>query len=330
MSFLLERMISRTRLTWYRFVAALCLALAVFAVFTAYLDGTLGEFFGGGLWRDALFYPALVTYILAIIPPLRKSDDDALEALRPLVQMDDDSFERVLDNTSVTTPRGELIALGAGVALGILGLSPWQTMRDFSWTSLYWLVANPLETGLLAWSVYAALSGTKPITEVHRHLKDVDILDIGRFQPIGRHSLLSSLTFVGGGAIHLFFQLGTEHTFEMGSLIVYGFLVVVSALVFFLSMRQTHRVLAAAKQQELHRAQSNIITAYRSLEGMPVGSPDISSLSAKLDLWQAYERRLKGVSTWPYNLGMLRTFAVSVLTPVAISLVQRLVAQFLS
>jgi len=322
-------MISRTRLTWYRFVAVLCLALTVFAVLTAYLDGTLGEFFGGGLWRDALFYPALVTYILAIIPPLHKSDDDALKALQPLVQMDDDSFERVLDDTSVVTPRGELIALGVGVAFGVLAVSPWQAMSDFSWTSLYWLVAHPLQTGLLAWSVYAALSGTKPIAVVHRHLKDVDILDLGRFEPIGRHSLLSSLTFVGGGAIHLFFHLGSEHTFAMGSLVVYGFLVLVSALVFSLSMRQTHGVLAAAKQQELHRAQSNIISAYRSLEGIPVGSPDISSLSAKLDLWRAYERRLKGVSTWPYNLGMLRTFAVSVFTPIAISLVQRLVAQLL-
>jgi hypothetical protein len=327
MPLLLARLISRTRLSWTSFTVALCLALVLFSIATAYLDGTLGAFFATDHWRDALFYPALITYILAIIPALLRSGDAALEAIQPLVQLDDESFDRLLDDTTVITPRGELGAFGVGVALGILSLAPWQWVDAFSWTILYWATVILLEGGLLAWCIYAAFAGTKPIATVHRHLGDVDILDISRFEPIGRTSLLSSLAFIGGAAIHFFFQVGGEHLFEVGSLIVYGILVVVSTLIFFLSMGPTHRVLAAAKQKELQRAQHNIIAAYRSLESIPAGSPEIGGVSAKLNLLEAYEQRLKGIRTWPYNLGMLRTLAISVLTPVAMNLLQRLVGQ---
>ena len=111
---------------------------------------------------------------------------------------------------------------------------------------------------------------------------------------------------------------------------MYGILAFMSALIFFLSMSPTHRVLSAAKDQELQRVQNNIAAAYRSLEHIPAGSQEIGALSAKLSLWQAYEGRLKGARSWPYNLSMLRTFAFSVFTPVAINLVQRLVAQWFS
>jgi hypothetical protein len=88
--------------------------------------------------------------------------------------------------------------------------------------------------------------------------------------------------------------------------------------------------LSAAKDRELQKVQNCIAAAYRSLEHIPAGSQEISALSSKLSLWQAYETRLKGARSWPYNLGMLRTLVLSVFTPVAINLVQRLIGQWLS
>ena len=329
MSLLLVRLVSRTRLSWYRFTGIVCLALIALGIGTASLDGVLQELFSTDLWRHVFFYPALIAYILAIIPPLQKSDDAALELLRPLVDMDDDRFNRLLEDTAAVRPRGEMIALGIGAVFGAWTLFPWVITDGLSWMTIYWSVAAPLEYCLLGWCIYAAFAGTKPTAEIHRHLKNVDILDVGRFEPIGRHSLLASLTFIGGAAIHIFFQFGGENIFDTGTVIFYGILATISALIFFLSMRQTHGVLAAAKAKEMSQIQENIIRAYRSLEGMPVGSTEIGSLSAKLDLWQAYEKRLKGVRTWPYNLGMLRTFALSVFTPVAINLAQKLIGQLL-
>jgi hypothetical protein len=60
------------------------------------------------------------------------------------------------------------------------------------------------------------------------------------------------------------------------------------------------------------------------------GSQELSTLSTKLGFWKEYETRVKATRTWPYDLGMLRTLFLSVLTPVAINLVQRLIGLLFS
>jgi hypothetical protein len=66
------------------------------------------------------------------------------------------------------------------------------------------------------------------------------------------------------------------------------------------------------------------------LEELAADSKDLGILPTKLNLWKEYEGRVKAIKTWPFDLSMLRTFALSVFTPVGISLVQRLISQFLN
>ena len=94
MSFLLARLIGRTRLSWYTFRAIVGLSLTLLALVTAYLDGVLAEFFSTDHWRDTLAYPALIAYILAVLPLLQQSEEEAVKALLPLVAVDDASFEQ--------------------------------------------------------------------------------------------------------------------------------------------------------------------------------------------------------------------------------------------
>jgi hypothetical protein len=330
MSLVLDRLITRTRLSWYGFTAAVSFLLIFLAISTAYLDGILDEFFSESHWRYALIYPALITYMLSIIPPLQQAGDSAMTALRPLVPLDDDSFKRLLVEASGITPKGELIALGAGMTLGVLGSASWMAEGGFSWRGLYMILVNVISLGLLSWEIYIAFAGTKPIAAIYRHLSNVDVFNVRPFEPIGRYSLAGALAFVGGAAINAFFSSGEQEILSTASLITHGTLILISVLVFFLSMRGTHGVLAEAKAEELQAVQLHIADAYRSLESIPAGSPDINALSTKLNLWQAYEKRLKAARTWPYNFGMLRTLFLSVLTPIVINLVQRLIAQLLS
>jgi hypothetical protein len=165
---------------------------------------------------------------------------------------------------------------------------------------------------------------------LHHQPLNVDIFDIRPFGSIGRQSLVNALAFFGGAAISLFFVSGGTTSFEAGMWVFYGVLVLVSALAFFLPMRQTHRVLAAAKEEELIRVRHNIVAAYRSLEGLADDSKDLGLLPTKLNLWKEYEGRVKAAKTWPFDLGMLRTFFLSVLTPVGISWAQRLLSQLLN
>jgi hypothetical protein len=304
--------------------------LAFLAIGTAFLDGALGEFLSTGSWRSALFGPALIGYMLAILPPLERASQNAIQALRPLVSLDDDGFNRLLDGARVVTPKGELIAFGIGSAFWFLGNVGWAFTGDFYWRELYWILSSMIMGGLLVWEIYMAFAGTKPFAVLHQHLSNVDVFAFRPFEPVGRYGLAGSLAFVGGGAIAAFFNYGEGEIFSVGNLITYGALITVSVLVFFLTMRGTHRVLDRAKDEELEALRLHIADAYRSLGDMPVGSPEISALAAKLNLWKEYEKRLKAARTWPYNFGMLRTLGLSVLTPVAINVVQRLIGLLLN
>jgi hypothetical protein len=325
-----ENLVNRTGLAWYAFVALVGLALVLSAASAAYLDGVWGEFFSAGHWRELLGAPSLTVYILAIIPPLGSMGNRALAALRTLVPEEDEDFDLLVDQTAQNSPRGEWIAFGAGVAFGLLASSPAILVRGFSWIGLHVVLSNGLTFGLLAWSIYAALANGRLMAALHQQPLEVDIFDQGPFQPVGRQSLTNALAFFGGALLSLLFFSWGEEDFWAGSLFFYGLLVLISALVFYLPMRQTHRVLASAKYEELSRVQHNIVSAYRALEEFPADSPNLGILPTRLNLWKEYEARVKATRTWPFNLGMVRTFALSVLMPVAISLAQRLLTRLFS
>jgi hypothetical protein len=320
-----ERLASYLGLSWYGFVAVVVGIFALSIAGVAYLDGILAEFFSAGHWRLLLSYPALIVYMLAIIPAMDRASDRTLAAFRTLAAADDDSFDQLLDEMT-GAPRGQWLVFGIGAAIGFLGIFQ-AVAQGFSWVVLYWVFANSLTVGLLAWSIQAALSSSRSMATLHQLPLRIDIFDLRPFGPVGRQSLINALSFFGGAAISLFFVAGGANSFDIGTWFFYGILVLVSALAFYLPMRQTHRVLAAAKEEELVQVRHNIVAAYRSLEELPADSKDLGILPTKLNLWKEYEMRVKATKTWPFDLGMLRTFFLSVFTPVGISLAQRLISR---
>jgi len=320
-------LVGQLGLSWYKFVGIVVVVLAFLIVSTAYLDGILAEFFSGDHWRLFLSYLALIVYMLAIIPPMNRATVQTFDAFQTLTTVDDEVFDQFVDQADAS-PRGQWIAFGTGLALGFLSVFPGIMVEGFTWGALYWVLANSLVGGLLVWSIYAALTSSRALAAIHNLPLNVDIFDLRPFVPVGRQSLVNALAFFGGTAISLFFVSGGVASFGVETWFFYGILVLVSALAFFLPMRQTHRVLSVAKEEELVRIRHNIVAAYQSLEGLPANSDDLGILPTKLNLWKEYEGRVKATKTWPFDFSMLRTFFLSVFTPIGISLVQRLISQF--
>jgi hypothetical protein len=320
---------SRLGLSWYGFVGVVLAVFVLSVVSVAYLDGLLPEFFSADHWRVLLSYPTLVAYMLSIIPPMGRASDRTLGVFRELVAVDDERFEHLVDDLS-STNKGQWVALAIGAAFGLLSVVTGVVAEGFSWMGLYWVIGNSMALGLLAWSIYAAMISSRSMAALHHQPLNIDIFDLRPFGAVGRQSLLSALAFFGGAAISLFFVAGGTTSFDAGTWFFYGILVLVSALAFFLPMRQTHRVLSAAKEEELVRVRHNIVAAYRSLEDLAADSKDLGILPTRLNLWKEYEGRVRAVKTWPFDLGMLRTFFLSVLTPVGVSFLQRLMSQFLN
>jgi hypothetical protein len=328
-SWISERLASQLGASWYAFVGVVVAIFALSIVSVAYLDGILAEFFSGGHWRLLLSYPALIVYMLVIIPPMGEASDRTLAAFRTLVHVDDESFEHLLAEAS-SSPRGQLVVFGIGAFVGLLSLLSEVLATGFSWVGLYWILANSLTFGLLAWSIQASIASARSMAALHHQPLDIDLFDLRPFGAIGRQSLVNALSFFGGAASSLFFVSGGTTSLEAGTWFVYGVLVLVSGIAFFLPMRQTHRVLSAAKEEELVRVRHNIVAAYQSLEELTNDSKDLGILPTKLNLWKEYEGRVQATKTWPFDLGMVRTFLLSVLTPIGISLAQRLISQLLN
>jgi hypothetical protein len=258
---------------------------------------------------------------------MRRVGADANAARRELVSLEDGEAHPPVVTASTAPPKSQWIAVGIGAALGLIPTLLWWVGEPFSWLGLYAGVTRLITGGLLGWSIYSALVDARSTTAFHSHPLQVDIFDIRPFQRISGHSLTSALALFGGGAISLFLTSWDRASFDPSTVVFYAGLVLVAALAFYLPTRATHRVLAAARSEELTRVQQQIVAAYRSLGALPPESEDLGLLPSKLNLWKEYEERVKRTRTWPYDLSMLRTFALSVLTPIGIALAQRLLSQ---
>jgi hypothetical protein len=191
----------------------------------------------------------------------------------------------------------------------------WLLDSDAFWLRLVVIPSAGLMFGLLAWTIYGAVAGTRLINELHRQPLRFDIFDTKPFRPVGRQSLVIALVFVGGIVLGMIFGLGRESILDWRNWILFILLALVPVLVFFLNMRPTHRVLAAEKNRELDVVQASILRACRALLARIEEAENTGTLGTEINALVAYEERLLATSTWPYDTAMLRTLFFSVIIP---------------
>lgn len=308
-----NRLLGRSRSPWVTIGLALLLFLAPLAA--AYADGVLDDLLREGHLRPAFLPSAIIVYILAVGPIIDRMQTGVIKAFRSLVLVDDEQYERLVTEASRTNPIAEALAFGAGAAFGL-----WVGLSTFSGDSLFWLricmgLLTGLMFGILIWIIYGAIAGTRLTTELLRQPLQFDILDISPFEPIGRLSLVMSLVILGGVLIGLVLGLARDTIFDWRNWVLYLILALVSVVIFFLNMRDTHRVLSTEKKRELDAVQGHILHACRTLiQRLDAGEP-AGDLGGEINALVTYEERLLAARTWPYNTTMLRTLLVSVIIP---------------
>ena len=271
------RLIARQRSPWI--IAAVAVLLLLAPVAAAYLDGALGEAFREGYWRVTLLPGAVIAYILAVAQVMARMEASVIRAFRPVVQLDDDDFEGLVRKASRVSPISEVLAFGLGAAFGLMGQRS-DLAAGLSWLKLYLAVSLGLMLGLLVWTIYIVVVGTRLTAALHRMPLRVDIFDIKPFEPIGRQSLVAALAFLGGILLSLLFSFGLLSFTEWQNWLIYLVLLLVPILIFFLNMRDTHRVLAAEKERELEAVQRQILLACRTLMDRKVADKDTGALGA--------------------------------------------------
>jgi hypothetical protein len=242
---LFERWIARSLGLWLRI--GICVAVVAAPLVAAALDGVLGDFFAGGLWRSMGLPSAIIVYILAVAGPMSATESQMIRSFRPVVLLTDEEFDRVVQRAAVIRPLHEVLAVGGGLFVGFWAAMDWPLGGPSSWIDWAGLILVPLMYGLLAWLIYASFAETRLMNVLLRQPLRVDPLDTTPFEPIGRRSLLEALAFIGGSTLSLVF-VGSQPGGLRNPAVwaVYGILAFVTAAIFVLNMRPTHHVLAAA------------------------------------------------------------------------------------
>ncbi len=305
-------------------------ALLFLIILVVTLDDLWPEFWRAGLWSRMLTAPTIIVYIMIIgratVPFQRKAVDN----LHQISALDEEAYAQLVQETQAKTSKGATPALILGFAFGFLPSLPWVWNEGVSWVNFYLPLVSGLMFGLLALVIQQSVSEGHLSNRLLQGPLNFDIFYTAPFIPIGLHSLAVALAFVGGSTIVVFFNAAGQLAFTLADIIIHSLLILVTLLIFFMTLLPTHRVLQTAKRAEQDNLRRHLADAYRRLEAMTLEEKqDILPFSTEVGLWQQYEDRLKEVPTWPYNAGMLRTLFASILLPILVTLGQRLMAYIL-
>jgi hypothetical protein len=278
------------------------------------------EIYASGFLRPMLLPVVIIAYILAIAPPMAQGQPELVRKFRPLVLVDDEVFNALVETNRPANPRGEWIAFGTGALLGILNVLSWVEGDFRAWTQAYLIASFSLMFGLLAWTIYSSITSTRLLTALHRLPLQIDLFDTKPFQPVGQYSLRIALAYIGGIFLSLFFGLNPNNLYAWQSWLVQVSLALIAVLIFFLSMRDTHRVLAAEKQRNLSLVRERIKPVRRNIQQQVEAGERIDNLAGEFNALLAYEARLQSAPTWPYNTGMARALFFAVCLPLLMRL----------
>jgi hypothetical protein len=320
---LYDRLFGQTRKLYL--IALACLAMLSLPFLWAWLDGSLESFLADGSWLGLMAGPVVITYILMISPAISRVQGGVLISLRPIVQLDDRAFNALVQTQGSVTPRQELLTFGVGAAVGAVQVLTSREGERLHGLEIYWLLTIAILYGLLAWVIYAAVRGTNLVRAIHQQPMHVDPLDTSPFTAVGRQGLMVSLVFIGGITVSLLFLVHQPEILRNPVFwLVYVPLAAVPVALFFLSMRPTHTVLGQAKRAELARVSALLNAGYRRLADLAAQQQPTGNLPAEVGALLAFEGRLRQARTWPYDTGMLRTLAFSILVPAATVVVRNL------
>ena len=263
-----------------------------------------------------LFPPLVIVYILIVVQVLERTRASVVQSLRPLVTLDDSTFSDVVDGACRSKPRWELGAFVVGAAFFFAVEGPFRTDSGFFWASLYFYFISLLMFATVGWSVYAVITITRLTNVLLRQPLEIDIFDQTPLEPIGLQSLSLSLAFIG--AIILGVPSSPYPAVSWQNVVIFGAMLFVSVLVFYLNMYGTHRLLRQLKEEQLSSAEAKFAQAYHRLQTDTASAGESYHAATEVNAWIAVKHEIKQTQTWPYNTEMLRTLFVSVLTPIAL------------
>jgi len=314
-SFIIDRFFARLPWSWRWSVAIVGAVLFLIPLALLWLTEMSDPLFALEIGVFRVFFPGIVTvYLLIVVHLLEQTREKVARSLRPLLQIDDETFVAEVRRACQANPVGELIGAGIGILFffAVVGYPVGGTEVD--WLGLYYYLGSMLMFGAVGWCVYAVIVISRLTNTLLRQPIEVDIFDVTPFQPIGTQSLYLSLSILG--IVVLAFPSSPYALPSWQNILITIALILVSVIVFFANMYSTHRLLASTREQQMAIAGDKLAQSYHQLQELDSSRQDIYSTAMELNAWSVAKHELKQTRSWPYNTEMLRTLFVSVLIPI--------------
>lgn len=304
-------------------------ALAVLITVVLWIDGSVpvGEY--GSIQG---IFPPFVFYLLALYHYLTRVGSRALAAFRPLMEADEIEFART-EYELATLPRG-LGWLSIVIAVATLPnfFVSGQAFGDRTPNTALPYVVAALAAAFFGATIFCLIIRSfRQLRMVHRLHTQATNLDLLKLEPAHAFSGLTARTGIG---LILLLVLGYLYTaprlvsdYLVAAYLLLGSPAIVIFLVPVMGMRDR---LIEEKQRVLHETIDLLQSTTDRLESK-IRAGDFKDLQGMETAIKALIRKremVEKISTWPWDTATIRGFASTLLLPVLLWLVTRLLGRF--
>jgi len=254
----------------------------------------------------ALFFSLIIAYIIPVFSLITATSGEALEELRPILDLDDMAFQEARARLDSASLRQSGLCLGIGALSGFAHMSLIRgsvtgVVLEMSSSLagflsalgavLVWMIMTTVITMLVKQTVLFGQLGAN-------HVR-ISLLSTRDLLPFARVSIISSLAIIG--SLALFPLIGIESGQNLLESVPGAIAILVPLMIMFIiPVWPIHRRLAALKARDM-KAVNNRIEA--CLDGHDTPLDLEASELRQLTLLLNYRREITRVSTWPFDMG---------------------------
>jgi len=326
----LVRGIGRLPVPGWLFYGVLLIVAAIVNNAVFWLDGSLPL---GSFNRTRLTDSVYIVLFIALYDHLRLVASRSFQRFRPLLPADDIEA-RAIEYRLSTLPRrlGWLaLFLGAGVPVVLIADNPQAFGVDVALTSLpriYQYCATAVSMASMSAVVIQTIRQLRLVTELHRRASGIDLFQLG---PVHALATFCASAGIGLTLFMLFFAIAEASTFtELNLLFLVG-IALLAISVFLIPLLGMRSRLRDEKARLIGEANAGIERTVGRIHDRVNSDKydDMGGLNSALSALVAERGLLQGISTWPWEVSTLGGFVSSLLLPIVLLFVARLLERLL-
>ena len=253
----------------------------------------------------ALFFSLIIAYIIPVFSLITATSEEALEELRPILDLDEASFEETRSKLHSSSLLQTALCLAIGALCGFAHMSlirgsvtatvqqMLSNMSDFMstlGTLLVWMIMTTVITMLIRQTILFSRLGAEHV--------QISLPTTRRLLPFARVSIISSLAVIG--ALALFPLIGIESGLNLLESVPGAVAMLVPLVIMFITpVWPIHRSLSALKERELQAVNNRIDLCLSGRDTVELEDSELRQLTLLL----TYRREINHVPTWPFDMG---------------------------